>query len=102
MTIAAFGQVSAHVRRIETAEKELKALAERTAAKEDVSYLANRSSPPSRFDRLLQVTRLRAEMKKLYDGLHIGALVSHIFSLCTLMMIAEFLDLRSTVWGLRE
>lgn len=46
-------QVSAHVRRIELVEKELKALADRTAAKEDVS-------------------RLRTEVKKLYDGLHIG------------------------------
>ena len=61
------------MRRIETVEKELKALAERTAAKEDVGYLANVSSPPSRFNCHLQVTRLRAEMKKLYDGLHIGA-----------------------------
>jgi hypothetical protein len=34
-------------------EKELKALAERTAEKNDV-------------------TKLRAEMKQLYDGLHIG------------------------------
>ncbi|CCA67829.1 hypothetical protein PIIN_01653 [Serendipita indica DSM 11827] len=58
--------VSAHVRRIETVEKELKALTERTAEKNDVS-------------------KLRAEMKQLYDGLHI-----------------EFLDLRAHVWGLRE
>ncbi|CAG7846540.1 SubName: Full=Uncharacterized protein {ECO:0000313/EMBL:CCA67829.1} [Serendipita indica DSM 11827] len=59
-------RVSAHVRRIETVEKELKALTERTAEKNDVS-------------------KLRAEMKQLYDGLHI-----------------EFLDLRAHVWGLRE
>jgi hypothetical protein len=45
--------VSAHVRRIETVEKELKALAERTAEKNDL-------------------TKLRAEMKQIYDGLHIG------------------------------
>lgn len=45
--------MSAHVRRIETVEKELKALAERTAEKSDV-------------------TKLRAEMKQIYDGLHIG------------------------------
>lgn len=102
MTIAAFGQVSAHVRRIETVEKELKALAERTAAKEDVRYRANRSSPPSPFNRQLQVTRLRTEMKKLYDGLHIGVFTSHSYSLGNFMTIAEFLDLRSTVWGLRE
>jgi hypothetical protein len=50
----------------------------------------------------LQVTRLRAEMKKLYDGLHIGALIYHPFSIIALMVVAEFLDLRSTVWGLRE
>ncbi|KIM22784.1 hypothetical protein M408DRAFT_279555 [Serendipita vermifera MAFF 305830] len=59
-------RVSAHVRRIETVEKELKALAERTAEKTDV-------------------TKLRAEMKQIYDGLHI-----------------EFLDLRAHVWGLQQ
>lgn len=47
-------QVSAHVRRIEAVEKDLKALSETAASKEDVS-------------------RVRAEMKRLYDGLHIGA-----------------------------
>ena len=62
-------------------EKELKALADRTAAKEDVSYLANRLLPPSHPNRHFQVTRLRAEMKKLYDGLHIGALIYHPSSL---------------------
>jgi uncharacterized protein (UPF0335 family) len=46
-------QVSAHIRRIETVEKELKALAERTSEKAEVA-------------------RLRGEMKQLYDGLHIG------------------------------
>ena len=46
-------QVSAHVRRIEAVEKELKALSESAATKEDFS-------------------RVRAEMKKLYDGLHVG------------------------------
>lgn len=45
--------MSAHVRRIEAVEKELKALSESSATKEDVS-------------------RVRAEMKKLYDGLHVG------------------------------
>jgi heme oxygenase len=46
-------QVSAHVRRIEAVEKDLKALGEASASKEDIS-------------------RVRAEMKKLYDGLHVG------------------------------
>lgn len=46
-------QVSAHVRRIEAVEKDLKALSESSATKEDIS-------------------RVRAEMKKLYDGLHVG------------------------------
>ncbi|KAH7927631.1 hypothetical protein BV22DRAFT_1193447 [Leucogyrophana mollusca] len=59
-------KVSAHVRRIEAVEKDLKALAQSTAGKEDLS-------------------RVRAELKKLYDGLHI-----------------EFLDLRSHVWGIQQ
>jgi len=59
-------KVTAHIRRIENVEKDLKALAGTSAAKEDVS-------------------RLRAEMKKIYDGLHI-----------------EFLDLRSHVWGIQQ
>ena len=46
-------QVSAHVRRIEAVEKDLKALSDTASSKEDLS-------------------RLRAEMKKLYDGLHVG------------------------------
>ncbi|TFL02397.1 hypothetical protein BDV98DRAFT_546807 [Pterulicium gracile] len=58
--------VSEHVRRIEAVEKDLKALAGSSATKEDVS-------------------RIRAEMKKLYDGLHV-----------------EFLDLRSHVWGIQQ
>ena len=41
------------MRRIEAVEKDLKALSETTSSKEDLS-------------------RLRAEMKKLYDGLHVG------------------------------
>jgi hypothetical protein len=45
--------VSAHVRRIEAVEKDLKALADSSAGKEDLS-------------------RVRAEIKRLYDGLHIG------------------------------
>ncbi|KAI0713999.1 hypothetical protein C8T65DRAFT_645170 [Cerioporus squamosus] len=59
-------KVSAHVRRIEAVEKELKALSESSATKEDIS-------------------RVRAEMKKLYDGLHV-----------------EFLDLRAHVWGIQQ
>ncbi|KAI1793303.1 hypothetical protein LXA43DRAFT_885882 [Ganoderma leucocontextum] len=59
-------KVSAHVRRIETVEKELKALSESSASKEDIS-------------------RVRAEVKKLYDGLHV-----------------EFLDLRAHVWGIQQ
>ena len=74
-------QVSAHVRRIETVEKELKALTERTAEKNDV-------------------TKLRTEMKQLYDGLHIG-MVHHSFAWLASYPGAEFLDLRAHVWGLR-
>ena len=48
-----FIQVSAHVRRIEAVEKDLKALSDASASKEDIS-------------------RVRAEVKKIYDGLHIG------------------------------
>ncbi|KAH7915837.1 hypothetical protein BJ138DRAFT_1132411 [Hygrophoropsis aurantiaca] len=59
-------KVSAHVRRIEAVEKDLKALSQNSAGKEDLS-------------------RVRAELKKLYDGLHI-----------------EFLDLRSHVWGIQQ
>ncbi|KAI0755129.1 hypothetical protein C8Q80DRAFT_412278 [Daedaleopsis nitida] len=59
-------KVSAHVRRIEAVEKELKALSESSATKEDIS-------------------RVRSEMKKLYDGLHV-----------------EFLDLRAHVWGIQQ
>ncbi len=77
-------QITGHVRRIEAVEKELKALADRSAGKEDVS-------------------RIRAEMKKLYDGLHIGQLtllVSHAKYLENRAL--EFLTLRSHVWGMRE
>ncbi|KAI0304515.1 hypothetical protein B0F90DRAFT_1706500 [Multifurca ochricompacta] len=59
-------KVSAHVRRIEAVEKDLKALSNSSASKDDLS-------------------RLRAEVKKIYDGLHI-----------------EFLDLRTFVWGMRR
>lgn len=46
-------QVSTHIRRIEAVEKDLKALSSASATKEDI-------------------TRIRAEAKKLYDGLHVG------------------------------
>lgn len=46
-------QVSAHIRRIEAVEKDLKALRDSSATKEEIS-------------------RVRGEMKKLYDGLHVG------------------------------
>ncbi|KDR82748.1 hypothetical protein GALMADRAFT_58361 [Galerina marginata CBS 339.88] len=59
-------KVSAHVRRIEAVEKDLKALSDASATKDDVS-------------------RVRIEVKKLYDGLH-----------------AEFLDLRAHVWGIQQ
>jgi hypothetical protein len=52
-----FLQVSAHVRRIEAVEKDLKALTNSSASKDDLS-------------------RLRAEVKKIYDGLHIGEYIS--------------------------
>ncbi|KAF8158347.1 hypothetical protein B0H34DRAFT_797750 [Crassisporium funariophilum] len=59
-------KVSAHVRRIEAVEKDLKALADASASKDDVS-------------------KVRSEVKKLYDGLHV-----------------EFLDLRTHVWGIQQ
>ncbi|KAJ6584901.1 hypothetical protein B0H19DRAFT_926523 [Mycena capillaripes] len=59
-------KISAHVRRIEAVEKDLKALTDSTSSKDDLS-------------------RLRAEVKKIYDGLHV-----------------EFLDLRTHVWGLQQ
>jgi len=59
-------KVSAHVRRIEAVEKDLKALSDSSASKEDTS-------------------RVRTEVKKLYDGLHV-----------------EFLDLRTHVWGIQQ
>ncbi|KAK1231184.1 hypothetical protein PQX77_005710 [Marasmius sp. AFHP31] len=61
-----FIKVTAQVRRIEAVEKDLKALTSTSATKEDIS-------------------RVRAEVKKLYDGLHV-----------------EFLDLRTHVWGIQQ
>jgi len=46
------------VRRIEAVEKDLKALGDSSATKEDIS-------------------RVRAEVKKLYDGLHVGKWTCH-------------------------
>ncbi|KAJ3485533.1 hypothetical protein NLI96_g4903 [Meripilus lineatus] len=65
-------KVSAHIRRIEAVEKDLKALRDASATKEDIS-------------------RVRGEMKKLYDGLH-----------STMSLPTEFLDLRSHVWGIQQ
>ncbi|KIY46535.1 hypothetical protein FISHEDRAFT_26202, partial [Fistulina hepatica ATCC 64428] len=48
-------KVTDHVRRIESAEKDLKALSQSSASKDDVA-------------------RARSEAKKLYDGLHIELL----------------------------
>ncbi|KAJ7366797.1 hypothetical protein DFH08DRAFT_835506 [Mycena albidolilacea] len=59
-------KISSHVRRIEAVEKDLKALGGTSASKDDLS-------------------KLRAEVKKIYDGLHV-----------------EFLDLRSHVWGMQQ
>ena len=56
-------KVTAHVRRIEAVEKELKALADGSATKEDIH-------------------RVRAEVKKLYDGLHVGTLVKRMSFYC--------------------
>ncbi|KAL1689130.1 hypothetical protein GGG16DRAFT_93979 [Schizophyllum commune] len=59
-------KVTEHVRRIEAVEKDLKVLEKSSASKDDIS-------------------RVRAEMKKLVDGLHV-----------------EFLDLRAHVWGMQQ
>ncbi|CAK5270242.1 unnamed protein product [Mycena citricolor] len=59
-------KITAHVRRIEAVEKDLKALADTTASKENLSSL-------------------RGEMKKLYDGLNV-----------------EYLGLRANVWGIQQ
>ncbi|KAL0960686.1 hypothetical protein HGRIS_005714 [Hohenbuehelia grisea] len=58
--------ISSHIRRIEAVEKDLKALSGASATKEDIS-------------------RLKTELKKIYDGLHV-----------------EFLDLRTHVWGMQQ
>ncbi|KAJ9101875.1 hypothetical protein QFC21_003215 [Naganishia friedmannii] len=59
-------KMSNHLQRIDAVEKELKRLSSTSAVKEDV-------------------TKLRAEMKQVYDGLHV-----------------EVLDLRAHVWGVEQ
>ncbi|KAJ9116870.1 hypothetical protein QFC22_004527 [Naganishia vaughanmartiniae] len=59
-------KMSNHLQRIEAVEKELKRLSSTSAVKEDV-------------------TKLRGEMKQVYDGLHV-----------------EVLDLRAHVWGVEQ
>jgi hypothetical protein len=78
-------QVSAHVRRIEAVEKDLKALSQGSASKDDIS-------------------KVRAETKKLLDGLHVGMYSVSGNDLYRMLTVssAEFLDLRSHVWGIRE
>lgn len=73
--------MSAHVRRIEAVEKDLKALSNASASRDDIS-------------------RVRTEVKRLYDGLHLGEPVfwlTHDLK----VMSAEFLDLRAHVSGIR-
>ena len=60
-------QVTAHIRRIEAVEKDLKALRDSSASKDDIS-------------------RIRAEMKKLYDGLHVGEYEEYIMAIGYLTM----------------
>jgi len=77
------GQVSTHLKRIEAVEKDLKVMSETTVAK-------------------VELTNLRAEAKKLYDGLHIGLRSRLLRTVPTsLTLRVEFLDLRSHVWGIR-
>ncbi|ORY26349.1 hypothetical protein BCR39DRAFT_541433 [Naematelia encephala] len=59
-------QITSHLDRLQTVEKELAALKAASAQKEDVS-------------------KVRNEMKKVYDGLHL-----------------ELLDLRAHVWGVEQ
>src|ERR1700722_14274091 len=76
-------QISEHVRRIEAVESDLRALAESAATTEETQ-------------------KVRIEMKKLYDGLQVGR---SVYSFCTtwrLSSFAEFLDLRTHIWGIRK
>lgn len=63
-------QVTTQVRRIQAVEKDLKALSDASASKEDIS-------------------RVRAEMKKLYDGLNVG-MPLNLYSLYLLMINIGF------------
>ncbi|OCF74409.1 hypothetical protein I204_04783 [Kwoniella mangroviensis CBS 8886] len=60
------GKISSHLDRLQTVEKDLAALKSSGAIKDDV-------------------TKVRGEMKKVYDGLHL-----------------ELLDLRAHVWGVEQ
>ncbi|KAK8864718.1 hypothetical protein IAR55_001972 [Kwoniella newhampshirensis] len=60
------GKITSHLDRLQTVEKELAALKAGSAVKDDV-------------------TKVRGEMKKVYDGLHL-----------------ELLDLRAHVWGVEQ
>ncbi|KAH8108672.1 hypothetical protein DFH11DRAFT_1066257 [Phellopilus nigrolimitatus] len=78
-------KITAHVRRIEAVEKDLKALSNVSASKDDLS-------------------RLRAEVKKIYDGLDIGEwpLFIHLLAVMSFFFLLEFLNLRSHVWGIQQ
>jgi len=60
------GQITSHLDRLQTVEKDLGAVKSSVAGREDV-------------------TKVRNEMKKVYDGLHL-----------------ELLDLRAHVWGVEQ
>ena len=84
ISISQIEQVSTHLKRIESVEKDLKALSETTVDKDDAVHL-------------------RAEVKKLYDGLHIGSSLRLLWTPSSpLISHEEFLDLRSHVWGIRR
>ncbi|KAF8423716.1 hypothetical protein L210DRAFT_2135808 [Boletus edulis BED1] len=81
---ASTAKVTAHVRRIEGVEKDLKTLSQHSASKDDLS-------------------RVRAEVKKLYDGLHIGPCrFADVFGFPWKCCPIEFLDLRNHVWGMQQ
>lgn len=70
---AGIPQITAHIRRIEAVEKDLKALRDSSASKDDIS-------------------RVRTEMKKLYDGLHVGEheyALLHVHILTTLKLCVQ-------------
>jgi hypothetical protein len=73
-------KVSAHVRRIEAVEKDLKALAETSASKDDIS-------------------KVRAEVKKLYDGLHIGKSLASRSLCCHSSILSRILGFAVTCVG---